>query len=273
MTTPVEVVARILELALEHPAYGCNRLEAHARAGRQAGVGDHHPEDPERARARHPRAALAGPGNQDRAASRSNSRPSRSPSSRSSIRAFASATSRVGRLASCSPPTPSWSATLKGIGRVYLHAVVDTYGSYGFGFLHVSKQPEAAVAVLHNDVLPFYRQPGSADAGGAHRQRPRVLRHRAPSLRALPGAQRDRAPHHPGRLTQDQRLRRALQRHGAQEFFRPAMHRKLYDSVEALQVDLDAWLHHYNHERPHLGYRNQGRRPWETIDLFVRQEG
>ena len=28
MTTPPEVVARLLELALEHPAYGCNRLEA-----------------------------------------------------------------------------------------------------------------------------------------------------------------------------------------------------------------------------------------------------
>ena len=49
--------------------------------------------------------------------------------------------------------------TLKGIGRVYLHAVVDTFGSYAFGFLHVSKQPEAAVAVLHNDVLPFCHKP------------------------------------------------------------------------------------------------------------------
>ena len=35
---------------------------------------------------------------------------------------------------------------------------MDTYGSSAFGFLHVSKQPEAAVAVLHNDVLPFYRR-------------------------------------------------------------------------------------------------------------------
>jgi transposase InsO family protein len=58
-----------------------------------------------------------------------------------------------------------------------------------------------------------------------------------------------------------------------EEFFRPAMHQKLFDSVEALQADLDAWLHHYNHERPHLGYRNQGRRPWETVERFVRQEG
>jgi transposase InsO family protein len=57
-----------------------------------------------------------------------------------------------------------------------------------------------------------------------------------------------------------------------QEFFRPAMHQTFYDTVEALQTDLDAWLHHYNRERPHLGYRNRGRRPWETIDLFVRQE-
>ena len=34
--------------------------------------------------------------------------------------------------------------------------MVDTFGSYAFGFLHVFKQPEAAVAVLHNDVVPFY---------------------------------------------------------------------------------------------------------------------
>jgi hypothetical protein len=37
---------------------------------------------------------------------------------------------------------------LKGVGKVYLHAVVDTYSSFAFGFLHVSKQLEAAVAVL-----------------------------------------------------------------------------------------------------------------------------
>jgi transposase InsO family protein len=47
---------------------------------------------------------------------------------------------------------------LKGVGKVYLHGMVDTYGSYAFGFLHTSKQPEAAV--LHNDVLPFYKQQG-----------------------------------------------------------------------------------------------------------------
>jgi hypothetical protein len=41
----------------------------------------------------------------------------------------------------------------------------------------------------------------------------------------------------------------------------PKLRSQLYDSVEVLQADLDAWLHHYNHDRPHLGHRNQGRRP------------
>ena len=49
---------------------------------------------------------------------------------------------------------------LKGVGRVYMHVVVDSLSSYALGFLHTSKRPEAAVAVLHNDVLPFYCQKG-----------------------------------------------------------------------------------------------------------------
>jgi transposase InsO family protein len=56
-----------------------------------------------------------------------------------------------------------------------------------------------------------------------------------------------------------------------EEFFRPTLRSRLDESVDALQADLDAWLHHYNHERPHLGYRNQGRRPWQTVELFVSQ--
>jgi hypothetical protein len=36
--------------------------------------------------------------------------------------------------------------------------------------------------------------------------------------------------------------------------------------VEELQNDLDQWLHRYNYERSHRGYRNMGRRPIETIE-------
>jgi hypothetical protein len=57
-----------------------------------------------------------------------------------------------------------------------------------------------------------------------------------------------------------------------EEFFALALREKLYESVEVLQADLDVWLHYYNYERPHLGYRNLGRRPWETVSQFVREE-
>jgi Integrase core domain len=40
-----------------------------------------------------------------------------------------------------------------------------------------------------------------------------------------------------------------------EEFFKPALRETFYESVEALQADLDRWLVHYNTERPHLGYR------------------
>ena len=51
------------------------------------------------------------------------------------------------------------------------------------------------------------------------------------------------------------------------------MRETFYESVETLQADLATRLHHYNTEQPHLGYRNQGRRPIETFNLFVSQEG
>jgi len=46
--------------------------------------------------------------------------------------------------------------------------------------------------------------------------------------------------------------------------------RLVVDEIE--QADGGAWLIHHNAERPHLGYRNQGRRPIETINQFVSQE-
>jgi hypothetical protein len=162
------------------------------------------------------------------------------------------------------------------------------HGSYAFGFLHVSKQPEAAVAVLHNDVLPFYKKlglPVSAvltDNGrefcGTERHPYELylalndIEHRKTRVRT-PRTLVSSADIPPGDRALPDGFVERFNGTVLEEFFRPAMHAKLFDSIEALQADLDAWLHHYNHERPHLGYRNQGRRPWETVEQFVRQGG
>ncbi len=50
-----------------------------------------------------------------------------------------------------------------------------------------------------------------------------------------------------------------------QEFYQVAFRKKLYDSIEALQTDLDDWLQHYNHERTHQGKMCCGRTPIETM--------
>jgi transposase InsO family protein len=39
--------------------------------------------------------------------------------------------------------------------------------------------------------------------------------------------------------------------------FVEAFRETFFESVEALQQDLDWWLVHYNTERPHQGYRNR----------------
>ena len=158
---------------------------------------------------------------------------------------------------------------LKGVGKVYLHSLVDTYGSYAFGFLHTSKQPEAAVALLHNDVLPFYREKeipvakvltdngrefcGTESHAFELYLQLSDIRHKKTKVRS---------PRTNGFV---ERFHRTV----LDEFFRQAFRTKLYLGVAELQVDLDGWLVYYNTERPHQGYRNMGRRPLDTVQEFL----
>ncbi len=272
MSTPPEVVARLEELALAHPAHGCNRIEATlALEGRRVsaitvqkllndrGLGT-----------RHERWLALERQNAARAIELTAEQVAFLEKPNPCFRERHVESERPGQLLSAGA---FMVGTLEGIGRVYLHAVVGTFGSYAFGFLHVSKQPEAAVAVLHDDALPFYQGLGvtvGAVLTDDGREFCGTERHPYELDLALNDVE------HRKTKVRSPRTNGFVERfHGTvlEEFFRPAMHAKLFESVEALQADLDAWLHHYNRERPHLGYRNQGRRPWETVERFVRQEG
>ena len=157
--------------------------------------------------------------------------------------------------------------TLKGIGRVYLQAVVDTYGSFAFGKLYTSKVPETAVDILYDRVLPFYETQSLkvehvlTDNGREYCGRPMIhpfqiflefsdIKHRRTQVAR---------PRTNGFV---ERFNRTV----LDEFFRETFRSKFYSSVEELQQDLDEWLHNYNYERPHRGYRNMGRKPIETIE-------
>jgi len=157
---------------------------------------------------------------------------------------------------------------LKGIGRIYLQAVVDTYGSFGFAKLYTSKRPETAVDILYDRVLPFYQQHQLTigailtDNGTEYKGRPMVHMYQI-FLEFNDIEHRTSKVGNPKTNGFVERFNRTL----LDEFFRSCFRKKLYESVEALQIDLDDWLKQYNYERPHRGYRNHGRRPIETFEL------
>jgi transposase InsO family protein len=156
--------------------------------------------------------------------------------------------------------------TIKGVGRVYLQAVVDTYGSYAFGKLYNSKLAETAADVLNDKVLPFYEEQGLVveriltDNGSEYCGRKMI--HLYEIFLEFNDIKHSRTkvatPRTNGFV---ERFNRTV----LDEFFRETFRKRLYLSLEELQADLDLWLAYYNNERPHQGYRNMGRRPMETM--------
>ncbi|MEQ3682371.1 IS481 family transposase [Alcanivorax sp.] len=156
--------------------------------------------------------------------------------------------------------------TFKGVGRVYQQTYVDTYAKVAHCKLYTTKTPITAADLLNDRVLPFYAS------------------HELPVLRILT----DRGTEYCGKVEQhDYQLYLALneiehtrtkarhpQTNGIcerfhktilQEFYQPALRRKIYDSLEALQEDLDVWLDYYNNERTHQGKKCCGRTPLATL--------
>lgn len=271
-TTPAEVVERIVALALEHPAYGCNRIEAllMLEGRRVSAITIQKLLNERELGTRAQRWLALERQNAEAAIALSAEQVAFLEKQNPCFRERHVESGAPGELL-CADTF--FVGHLKGVGKVYLHAVVDTYGSYAFGFLHVSKQPEAAVAVLHNDVLPFYQEldlPVGAVLTDNGREFCGTETHPYELYLALNEIEHRRT------RVRTPRTNGFVERFNGtvlDEFFRVAMREKVYASVEALQADLDAWLIHYNTERPHLGYRNQRRRPIETIQQFVRQEG
>ncbi len=50
-----------------------------------------------------------------------------------------------------------------------------------------------------------------------------------------------------------------------QEFYQVTFRKKIYDTIEELQKDLDEWMEYYNNERTHQGKMCCGRTPIQTL--------
>lgn len=157
--------------------------------------------------------------------------------------------------------------TMKGVGRIYQQTFVDTYSKVAFTKLYTTKTPITAADLLNDKVLPYFTEQN------------------VPVLRILT----DRGTEYCGKLEQhDYQLYLAMndiehtrtkaaspQTNGIcerfhktilQEFYQVTFRKKIYQSMEQLQVDLDHWMTHYNDERTHQGKMCCGRTPAETFE-------
>ena len=156
--------------------------------------------------------------------------------------------------------------TIKGVGRIYQQTFIDTYSKVAFAKLYDRKNALVAADMLNDKVVPFFDE------------------HEIPLLRVLT----DRGTEYCGnREHHEYQLYLALenidhsktkakspQTNGIcerfhktllNEFYQIAFRRKIYESIEQLQEDLDLWMLEYNEERPHSGKYCYGKTPMQTF--------
>ncbi|HHI5327372.1 TPA: IS481 family transposase [Legionella pneumophila] len=156
--------------------------------------------------------------------------------------------------------------TLKGVGRIYQQTFVDTYSKVAFAKLYTTKIPITSADILNDKVLPFFEQ------------------YNLPILRILT----DRGTEYCGKVEHhDYQLYLAInnidhtktkanspQTNGIcerfhktilQEFYQVTFRKKIYESIDELQKDLDEWMDYYNNQRTHQDKMCCGRTPMQTL--------
>jgi transposase InsO family protein len=155
---------------------------------------------------------------------------------------------------------------LKGVGRIYQQTVIDTYSSVAFAKLYDTKVPVTAADTLNDRVLPFFEDHGVkvlrilTDRGtefcGRDDTHPYQL-----FLGLNEIAHTKTKARHPQTNGIAERFHQTVQN----EFYKVAFRKKIYDTLDSIQADLDIYMEHYNSERTHQGKRCKGRTPMQTF--------
>jgi transposase InsO family protein len=156
--------------------------------------------------------------------------------------------------------------TIKGVGRIYQQTFVDTYTKVAFAKLYDRKNALVAADLLNDQVLPFFEQEEIrllrvlTDRGTEYCG---ALEHHEYELYlAIEDIDHTKTKaHSPQTNGICERFHRTIQ----EEFYAIAFRKKIYNSIDELQTDLNQWLHDYNHERTHSGKYCFGKTPYQTL--------
>src|ERR1700683_1655349 len=156
---------------------------------------------------------------------------------------------------------------MKGVGRIYQQTFVDTYAKVAFAKLYTTKTPLAAADLLNDQVLPFFEQNGVellrvlTDRGTEYCGK--VEQHEYQLYLAVNDVDHTRTK---AQSPQTNGICERFHKTILNEFYQIAFRKKIYMTLQELQVDLDAWIYSYNHERTHQGKMCCGRTPIETFE-------
>jgi len=166
----------------------------------------------------------------------------------------------------CGAQDTFYVGTLKGVGRVYQQTFVDTYAKVGFAKLYDRKTPLTAADLLNDRVIPFYEehdiplQRVLTDRGteycGTHD------RHEYELYLAVENIDHTRTK---TKSPQTNGIVERFHKTMLDEFYRIAFRKKLYETIDELQADLDAWMREFNEARPHQGKWCFGKTPMQTF--------
>ena len=156
--------------------------------------------------------------------------------------------------------------TIKGVGRIYQQTYIDTYCKVAQAKLYGSKDALMAADLLNDRVVPMYEEHDIrlqrilTDRGTEYCGK--KDEHAYQLYLAIEDIDHTRtktkSPQTNGIC---ERFHRTIQ----DEFYAIAFRKKVYQTIEELQQDLDEWLHWYNHERTHSGKYCYGKTPWQTF--------
>lgn len=156
--------------------------------------------------------------------------------------------------------------TLKGVGRIYQQTFVDTYSKVALCKLYTMRTALAAADMLNDRVVPFFEEHDVpllrmlTDRGSEYCGTPES--HEYQLMLALENIDHTKTKaKHPQTNGITERFHKTI----LSEFYKVAFRKKIYRTLDELQVDLDGWLRLYNEDRTHQGKHCNGRTPMQTF--------
>ncbi len=156
--------------------------------------------------------------------------------------------------------------TVKGVGRIYQQTFIDTYCKVAFAKLYNMKTPITSANILNDRVIPFYENSSIklirvlTDRGTEYCGK--MESHDYELFLSIEDIEHTKTKtRHPQTNGICERFHRTIQ----DEFYRIAFRKKIYNTLDELQKDLDIWIVQYNNERPHSGKYCYGKTPIDTF--------